>query len=357
MIENNKKLDYHVFRFSKADINEIFPEKVFREVISTDAFKRLASIHFLGSIDHMLIAGQRGVEERRTRFDHSLAVASLAKRFMEGKGVSGKEYEVAVIAALLHDIGHAPLSHSLESSFKNYFEIDHHLVGERIIKGDVRLGMRLAKALQRNGINNFEVMALISGVGSGIAKELFCRPINIDTIEGIIRSASYQQRTDIVINPVVVLDAYINLGRESHDVLDEFWLLKDRVYSSLIQSPKGLIADFLCKKYMEIHVRLFNESYYYGTENELKHDHRYLFDVLEEFGRNNKIPPDLIRDGEELHYIRRNFFIDKTVPLRSYSDVSKRYLQSKKSAVKTIRKRGGDDAHGVQKYPERKELF
>lgn len=357
MIDRVGQRDYHIFRYSKANIQEVFPEEIFQEVISTAAFKRLASIHFLGSIDNLFHSSQRGIEERRNRYDHSLAVASLAKRFMLAKGVGGKEYETAIVAALLHDIGHAPLSHSLEPSFKSFFEIDHHLVGEKILKGEVRIGRRLSRVFERHQINNFEVMALVSGFGDGAAKELFCRPINVDTIEGIIRSASYRLRSDVVINPVVVLDAFADLGPQSQDVLDEFWLLKDFVYQSVIQSPKGLIADYLCKRYMELHVRSFDPSYYYGTEKELKTDHRNLFETLEEFGRSNKIPPSLIRDGEDLSYVKRRFFVDKTVPLRSYSDVSRRYLQSKKKVELTIRKRGGDDAHGMQSYAERKRLF
>lgn len=174
--------DYHIFRFSRADIEACFPEKVFREVISTDAFKRLGSIHFLGAIDYLMLGGQKGVEKRHTRYDHSLGVANLAKRFALAKGIRGKEYEGIVVSALLHDIGHAPLSHSLEPAFKSLFEIDHHRVGERILRGEVPIGVRLARTLTRNGLNNFEVMATIAGVGRGIGKDLFSRSINIDTI-------------------------------------------------------------------------------------------------------------------------------------------------------------------------------
>lgn len=349
--------DYHQFRFSRANMQECFPEDVFQEVIATEAFRRLKSIHFLGAIDYLMFRGGAGVEQRHTRYDHSLAVGFLAKRFAQAKGIVGKEYETIVIGALLHDIGHAPLSHSLEPAFRSIFEIDHHKVGERILTGQVRPGVRLAKVLEQNGVNNFEVMALISGVGRGVGKELFSRSINVDTIEGIIRSASYLIRRELILSPVKVLDALADLGPESAETLDEFWLMKDWVYATIIQSKVGLVADYMCKRYMEINSQAFNSSYYYGTEAELKRDHGALFRALDSFGRNNEISPDIVRDGEEVHYMRRKFFIDPSVVLNEYADLDRRYLQRREKVVSEIKKTGGEVAHGAWKHSGSQSLF
>lgn len=357
MIEEVTKPDYHIFRFSRENVKRLFPDQVFRDVISSDAFRRLQSIHFLGSIDYLLAVGNKGVEERHNRYDHSLAVATLASRFLQWHDIARDEYEAIVVSALLHDIGHAPLSHSLEPSFRSLFELDHHLVGERILRGEEKIGQRLSKALERNGINNFKVMALISGVGNGIGKELFSRQINIDTIEGIIRSASYQNRPAVLLNPLEVIDAFARLGKGAEEILDEFWLLKNRVYSSVIQNWKGLIADLLCTRYMERNAGRFRSTYYFGTERELKNDHSSLFSILSEFGLRNVIPADLIADGEDIRFVKRSFYIDASVPIRSFSDLDRRYLQSKKVVTMTVKKRGGDDAHRPQPYPKVEDLF
>ena len=351
------KPDFHTFRFSEALIASSFGEDCFQQVISTQAFRRLASIHFLGSIDYLLTGGHRGVEERQTRFDHSLAVAKLAKRFAEMKGAKHSEFQTIVVSALLHDIGHAPLSHSLEPAFRSHFEIDHHLVGEKILRGEVRIGLKLAKVLQKFGVNNFEVMALISGVGTGIGKELFSRAINVDTIEGIVRSASYVMRREVLVNPIAVIDALADLGRPSQDILDEFWMLKDRVYSALIQSRKGLVADLICKRYMELNASAFKPSYYYGTEKELRRDHRLLFEILDDFGRSDRISAKVIKDGENIEFVRRRFVIDAKVVLNTATDIDRRYLQTKERVVVQIRKKGGEDAHTVPVHPGMQTLF
>jgi uncharacterized protein len=356
VIAKNSQRDYHTFRFQEPEITSYFPESEFREVINTDAFRRLKSIHFLGSIDYLL-TGNRGVEERHTRFDHSLAVASLAKRFALAKDLSGSSYQNVVIAGLLHDIGHAPLSHSLEPAFKSIFSINHHMVGEKILRGEIRLGMKLDKVLTKYGINNFEIMSLISGHGSGLTREPFARSINVDTIEGIIRSASYLYRKELVINPVTVLDAFVELGKSSTDILDEFWILKNHVYSTIIQSPKGLIADFMCKRYMEINSSDFEKAYYYNTELDLRKQHGALFSALTDLRRNNIVDPALVHHGEVLRYTQRHFTIDTSVALRTYADIDKRYLQRKDSRVMEVKKRGGDRAHREDKYHRGESLF
>lgn len=356
MDEQTINHDFRFFRYTKEEVKREFAEPCFQRVINTDAFRRLESIHFLGSIDFLLSGPKNGVEQRHTRYEHSLAVAGLAKRFAQTHDLPSSDYEKIVISALLHDIGHAPLSHSLEPSFKGLFEIDHHVIGERILRGEVKLGVRLAKEFERCQINNFDIMAIISGFGDGAAKDLFSRSINVDTIEGILRSASYIYRKGVVQDPAVVIDAFASLSNSATGILDEFWLTKGRIYAELIQSPKGLMADYICKRYIENNSANFELDYYYGTEQELRRRHAALFIALEDFGRANILPP-FIRNGEKFTFTKREFYIDSTVKLKGYADIDRRYLQTKSKQARFIKKTGGDDAHAVQKYPKSESLF
>ena len=347
----------HKLRYSPADIRSTFQDGALRDIINTEAFRRLQSIHFLGSIDFITNPSARGVEDRHTRFDHSLAVGSLALQFTRALDLPENDQRTIVAAALLHDIGHAPLSHSLEPALKSAFELDHHIIGERILRGEVRLGLKLVDAFQRWNINNVNVMCLIAGVGDGIGRELFSRSINVDTIEGITRSATYIYRRPVVMNPVSIIDALVRLGVQSQDLLDDFWTLKNEVYSKLIQSRTGLLADFICKRYVENNVSSFDSSYYYGKDSELRSDHSYLFEALHAFGRRGIISPEIVRDGEDMSFKRREFFIDKSVVLKKYRDLDRRYLQRKFNVCFTIRKKGGDDAHQIYEHRKSEDLF
>ena len=51
-----------------------------------------------------------------TRFEHSLGVMHVAGRAAEQVGLSGPERRLVRLAALLHDIGHLPLSHAGEAA-------------------------------------------------------------------------------------------------------------------------------------------------------------------------------------------------------------------------------------------------
>lgn len=347
----------HILKYSPSDISSVFSDPAHQEIIKTPAFRRLKSIHFLGSIDFIINPSRKGVEVRHTRYDHSLAVGSLALQLAKSLGVTDEETRLIVAAALLHDIGHAPLSHSLEPALKSFFYVDHHRVGERILRGEVRLGLKLASTLSRWGMSNIEIMCLISGVGSGFGKEVFSRAINVDTVEGITRSAMYLYRRGLTVSPVEVIEAFSKIGPDSEKILDEFWMLKDEVYSRIIQSWMGLMADLLCKRYVEKNFSMFNESYYYGTEKELRDQHSELFEALWNLGERRMVSPKLVSDGEEISFSKRSFYIDKSIRLKTHKDVDRRYLQRKDRVTLTIRKRGGEDAHELKKYSKCDSLF
>lgn len=92
-------------------------ERLF-DLIEHPYFQRLRRIQQLG-LTNFVYPGAL-----HTRFHHALGamhLMSLALRSLKDKGVkiSAKEGEAALIAILLHDIGHGPLSHALETSIFN----------------------------------------------------------------------------------------------------------------------------------------------------------------------------------------------------------------------------------------------
>ncbi len=113
-----------------ADVDPLLPR-----LIATPAFQRLRNIRFLGGIDYARIPAPNGKpgSRRYTRYQHSLGVARLALLYADVRQLGPDERRLIAVAALLHDIGHAPLSHSLEPVFKAEFAIDHHTATEEIL--------------------------------------------------------------------------------------------------------------------------------------------------------------------------------------------------------------------------------
>lgn len=91
------------------------PSKLILKLVSHPYFQRLRRIRQLGLTDYVYPGALH------TRFHHALGAMSLMATTLDnlrakGHKISKKEYEAALIAILLHDIGHGPFSHVLEST-------------------------------------------------------------------------------------------------------------------------------------------------------------------------------------------------------------------------------------------------
>lgn len=108
-------------------------DKIIWDLIATREFQRLRRINQLGTT-YLTFHGAE-----HSRFNHSLGVYEIVRRMIENfKGnANWKEEErlVSLSAALLHDLGHGPFSHS----FEKVFDLDHEEYTQKIILGDTEV--------------------------------------------------------------------------------------------------------------------------------------------------------------------------------------------------------------------------
>lgn len=107
------------------------PTELLFDLIEHSYFQRLRRIQQLG-LTMFVYPGAL-----HTRFHHALGamhLMSLALRTLKDKGIpiSAREGEAAQAAILLHDIGHGPLSHALESSI--FHEVHHEQLSFHIMR-------------------------------------------------------------------------------------------------------------------------------------------------------------------------------------------------------------------------------
>jgi HD superfamily phosphohydrolase len=91
------------------------PSELVFDIISHPWFQRLRYIKQLGLTDFVYPAAQH------TRFQHALGAMHLMTKVLDnlrskGIEISDQEYEASTLCVLLHDMGHGPLSHTLENS-------------------------------------------------------------------------------------------------------------------------------------------------------------------------------------------------------------------------------------------------
>lgn len=115
-------------------------DQVIWDLIGTKEFQRLRRIKQLGTT-YLTFHGAE-----HSRFSHSLGVYEIIRRivddvFNERPEWNQEERLLSLCAALLHDLGHGPFSHS----FEKVFDLDHEYFTRKIILGDSEVNRVLTK--------------------------------------------------------------------------------------------------------------------------------------------------------------------------------------------------------------------
>jgi hypothetical protein len=301
------------------------------DLVATRAFQRLKSIRFLGGIDYLFVRvpnGARG-NTRYSRYQHSLGVTRLAVTYCDQRSIRQADRNVITAAALLHDVGHGPFSHSLEPIFEEYFGINHHQAAKAIITGKVPLGKEVHQVLRQHQVDVEQVLDVLFGDTHDF-DSFFSGPINFDTIEGILRSQSYARPNQNIPSPEAVTEAALKRDSDrDRSLVDEFWLYKDRVYRHIINSHLGVLADFACQYFMRGNLSKITIRDYFVSESAFFQKLPGLRDLLT--SRSFEITI-MRRLREPIHFRARRFFIDPSVDFFARND-RQRYCQSKEERI------------------------
>jgi uncharacterized protein len=322
-------LPKHVSRnFGKPCLTDLSgADSLFFQIIETRAFQRLKSIRFLGGIDYCLVPNPNGAQAntRYTRYQHSIGVAHLGLLYSHECELPPNERRLIYLAALLHDIGHAPLSHSLEPLFSDLYEIEHHRATYDIISGREPIGRDLYEVLHQNNVDVERVLALISGADTSF-DAFFSGPINFDTIEAILRSLTYAKPNPNIPSPESVTLSALRRGNlNDRAMVDDFWHCKDKVYRYIINSKTGVLADFACQLFMRRYIGRIQKKDYFSTEDRLFRKLPGLRQLL----TSRKFETDLLRQVEgPIKYRVRRFFVNDEGDFFRRQD-GERYRQTK----------------------------
>ena len=300
-----------VWSLTHKQIRARFARPLYRDIIEDAAFQRLKQVSFLGAIDY-LIPYRRSLRRKvNSRFQHTLGVATLALRYADLAQLSEHDEKLIVVAALLHDIGHGPLSHSLEPVFDHEFSLNHHRAGLEVIRGESPLGKAILRVLQSNYLDPEEVISLIAGKHRGNFVHLFASPMNIDTLDGILRCIRYMDNV-IALTPEKLLDGLLFFDSGSQTRFDTFWQTKQFVYHFLINGRMGVFADALARKYMLNNLKSFSRHDFFLGEQQLFRIHKSFARLLGSAKHLFKSSPQ-----REIAFKRRCFYLDRSHPLKS----------------------------------------
>ena len=142
-------------------------EGLILSLLERPEMQRLHGVHQLG-LAHYVFPGAN-----HTRLEHSLGTYHMANRMGQALQIPEQDRRTLLVAALLHDIGHSPFSHTLEEVVQDRVGKDHMDVTTDIIRGRVRLmkdevaevlgpSPPICEVLEENEVSADEVCELIT---------------------------------------------------------------------------------------------------------------------------------------------------------------------------------------------------
>jgi len=264
-------------------LNSSIPEeKMVMELIDSSPFQRLRRIKQLGPA-HLTFHGAES-----SRFTHSLGVFHIARRAINHLSELDsrlKEHKFILYgAALLHDVGHGPLSHTSEEVFR----IKHEVWTAKLINSNQELTMILNKYGKDNAkIISDLIQSRISpekSIISLISSQLDCDRLDYLMRDSYTTGARYGQLDidriisamtiapdgDLAIHPkgLMAVEHYLvirNLMYRSvyNHRLNEVcnWLLEQIIKTARKMGPKNVWADENMSEWLWNHERMSQESF------------------------------------------------------------------------------------------------
>jgi HD superfamily phosphohydrolase len=154
-----------------------------------------------------------------SRLEHTLGVLALAAHFRP-------QDDLLRVAALLHDIGHLPLSHTCEG----VCGLDHHAIGLELLQAGP-----IHPVLDKHGISPEAVTAVLGGQPPS---PLISRPgvLNLDHLDSYVRSGRAAGRLDtdpaMLLDQLDLNDTAVSTDRETAASLVELICAEARLHTS-----------------------------------------------------------------------------------------------------------------------------
>ncbi|GGL24833.1 phosphohydrolase [Halarchaeum grantii] len=146
-------------------------------LLDTPPVQRLRRIHQLGTANLVYPSANH------TRFEHSLGVYHLACEALDGLGEDGTRAKRTRAAALLHDVGHGPFSHTIEDLIHEHTGKYHDDVTDLLTDGDV------ARVLTEHGLDPERVARMVRGEGE--LGQVVAGELDVDRMDYLVRDAHH----------------------------------------------------------------------------------------------------------------------------------------------------------------------
>jgi uncharacterized protein len=162
-------------------------DAVVKRLVAAPALQRLRRISQLGLASFVFPGAVH------TRFSHSLGAAHLAAQACRVLSIEPEQSTQVVCAALLHDVGHGPFSHSFERALRRTLGKDstpRHEDWTRAVVHEVLSPVLTALGVESNAVNNLIHPSETEKVPA-VLKQLISSQLDVDRIDYLCRDSHF----------------------------------------------------------------------------------------------------------------------------------------------------------------------
>jgi HD superfamily phosphohydrolase len=232
------------------------------ELLETLELQRLNAIRQLG-LTYLVFPGAN-----HSRIEHSLGVYHIASKLVKNLDMEEHERNLVCCAALLHDVGHGPFSHTLEPVINDILGLDHMEFTEQIILGaddnvveeerkefgDVK---RIPDVLESHGIVPSAVANLIRGGKRNPLGQIIHGTIDVDQLDYLLRDAHYTGVAhgiidiDRLIETVSIHEEALAIDKKGVAAVEGLLVARALMFSSVYFHKTVRIAEMMMARAVE----------------------------------------------------------------------------------------------------------
>lgn len=239
-------------------------DQVIWDLIATPEFQRLRRVKQLGTT-YLTFHGAE-----HSRFNHSLGVYEIVRRMinkMENHDSWNKEERlVCLCAALLHDVGHGPFSHS----FEKVLTLDHEEFTQRIILEDTNINRVLRRI--EPGFPEKVARVIAKDYEDQLVVSIISSQIDADRMDYLLRDAYYtgvsygQFDMERILRVMRPTDNQIVIKSSGMHAVEDYIMSRYQMYWQVYFHPVTRSAEVILTKifhrlkYLSEHDYMFQEE-------------------------------------------------------------------------------------------------
>ncbi|TLS36672.1 HD domain-containing protein [Pseudalkalibacillus caeni] len=233
--------------------------KLIWDLIGTKEFQRLRRIRQLGTT-YLTFHGAE-----HSRFSHSLGVYEIVRRIVdlfEGrKEWDDKNRMLSLCAALLHDVGHGPFSHS----FEKVFDLDHEDFTREIILGETEVNQVLRQVDQDFPRQVADVIAKTHD--NKLVVSLISSQIDADRMDYLLRDAyftgvSYGQfDIERILRVMRPTEDQVVIKASGMHAVEDYIMSRYQMYWQVYFHPVTRSAEVILSKVLHRAKHLYKKGY------------------------------------------------------------------------------------------------